>query len=513
MEFKIYQSEINDGLTKAIQANSTLAYITEAKPYKPSEKVKDKLVSLISTANTEIKQQDLFYINSVLVSVGWNHNDDVFTPRDTWLARATPVDKPFNYMHNEKDIIGHMTASIAVDKNGDIIDDDISLEDIPDQFDIVVASVLYKEWTDEKLQSRMDGIVEDIPNGNWFVSMECLFPSFDYALITPQGEHKVVARNEESAFLTKHLRIYGGSGEWNGNKLGRMLRGFSFCGKGLVDNPANERSVILSSAENFDTNVHNFNSNSTMTVNNDSQDNNEQEIAMSEALQAQINELKAELQTSKANEAQLVVDSQAKAEKAFKAEKETLEASIASLTSDIETGATEAIAKDTKVTELEKQIADHAIKLEEATVSIATLTQEKTDAGRLTKLVEAGVKSDEAQAIVERWTSASDEQFADIVKLHVDAFGHDDDEDEYKDKKDKKKDKDKDKDKGKGSETNEDSDPEGEAAANADLDDADVDADPNMATADEDVVAETRKAVASWLGDTVLNYSKPKNQK
>ena len=212
MNFKIYESEIKDGLTKNIEANTTLAYITEAKPYTPSQKIKDKLVSLIATANTEIEQKDLFYINSVLVSVGWNKNDDVFTPHDTWLARSSPVDKPFNFMHNEKDIIGHMTASIAVDKDGNIIDDDIDLEDVPDQFDIVVASVLYKTWADNELQSRMDDIVEEIPNGNWFVSMECLFPNFDYALITPNGEHKVVARNEESAFLTKHLRIYGGSG-------------------------------------------------------------------------------------------------------------------------------------------------------------------------------------------------------------------------------------------------------------------------------------------------------------
>ncbi len=505
MDFKIYQTEINDGLAKAIQANTTLAYITEAKPYKPSDQIKEKLTSLISTANTDIKQEDLFYINSVLVSIGWNKNDDVFTPHDTWLARSTPVDKPFNFMHNEKDIIGHMTASIAVDKDSNIIPDDTAPEDVPDQFDLVVASVLYKTWADNDLQTRMDGIVETIPNGDWFVSMECLFPGFDYALITPNGEHKVVARNEESAFLTKHLRIYGGSGEWNGNKIGRILKRFAFCGKGLVDNPANERSVILSSAETFDV------SKSTIIVNENLQDNNEQEIAMSEALQAQINELKDELQASKTHEAKLVADAQTKAEEAFKSEKETLEASIASLTTDVKTGVTEATAKDESITQLEKDIAEQATKLEEAVASIAILEQEKTDAGRLTQLVEVGVETDEAKAIVERWTSASDEQFSDIVKLHVDAGVHGGDDE--KNGKDGDKDRKNSKDKGKGSETDEDSDPNGEASAESDLEDAEKDADPNMSTADEDVVAETRKAVASWLGDTVLNHCKSKNQK
>lgn len=511
MDFKVYQTEINDGLAKAIKNNTTLAYITEAKPYEPSGQIKDKLISLIATANTEIKQEDLFYINSVLVSVGWNKNDDVFTPQDTWSARATPVDKPFNFMHNEKDIIGHMTASIAVDKDGNIIADDITPEDIPDQFDIVVASVLYKTWADNDLQSRMDNIVETIPNGDWFVSMECLFPGFDYALITPTGEHKVVARNEESAFLTKHLRIYGGSGEWNGNKIGRMLRGFAFCGKGLVDNPANERSIILSSAKNFDVDDFNAKGN-TMTVNNDSQDNNKQEIAMSEALQVQIDKLQKQLETSQARETELVSEAQAKAENAFKAQKETLEASVASLTSDVETGATEATVKDAKVIELEATIAKQDESLTEAKTSIETLTQEKTDAGRLTQLVEVGLDSKDAKAIVERWTSATDEQFSDIIKLHTDAFGHDDDDD--KNGKEGKVDRSKkDKNKSKSSATDEDSDPEGEAAASTDLEGAEADTDPNLGTADEDAVAETRKAVASWLGDTVLNYSKPKNQK
>ncbi len=505
MNFTIYKSEIEDGLAQAIQDNTTLAYITEAKPYKPSQQIKDRLTSLISHANTEIEQQDLFYINSVLVSVGWNNNDDVFTPQDTWLARNTAVDKPFNFMHNEKDIIGHMTASLVVDENGDVIDDDMTLEDIPNKFDVVVASVLYKSWSDEELQSRMNDLVRDIPNGNWFVSMECLFPSFDYALITPNGEHKVVARNEESAFLTKHLRIYGGSGEWNGNKIGRMLRNFAFCGKGLVDNPANDRSVILSSADTFD-----ISKSTTITVNDNSYDNNEQEIAMSDALQTQIDELKAELKTSKSNEDKLVAEAQAKAEAAFKSDKETMEASIASLTSDVETGATEATAKDARVIELEKDIAERDTKIEESEASIETLKQEKTDAGRLTKLVEAGVKSDEAKAIVERWTSASDEQFEDIVKLHTDAGVHGDDE---KNGKEGKVGRSKDKDKGKGSEVDEAVDPNGEAAANSDLDNAEKDKDVSLAVNEEDTVADVRKATASWLANNVLNYSKPKNQK
>merc|ERR1712196_247324 len=77
--------------------------------------------------------------------------------------------------------------------------------------------------------------------------MECLFAGFDYALSNEDGLKKVLARDEESSFLTKHLSSYGGSGEYQGYKIGRALKNIAFSGKGLVSKPANPRSVILKS--------------------------------------------------------------------------------------------------------------------------------------------------------------------------------------------------------------------------------------------------------------------------
>ncbi|NDG31511.1 hypothetical protein EB118_15760 [bacterium] len=97
----------------------------------------------------------------------------------------------------------------------------------------------------------MQKIINEIEQGKWFVSMECLFAGFDYALIDQQGNPKVIARNEQSSFLTKHLRAYGGTGEYEGYKVGRSLRDISFSGKGLVSKPANPRSIILDSSRAF----------------------------------------------------------------------------------------------------------------------------------------------------------------------------------------------------------------------------------------------------------------------
>jgi hypothetical protein len=60
----------------------------------------------------------------------------------------------------------------------------------------------------------MDRVLAEIAKGEWFVSMECLFKGFDYALKGRDGSTRVVARNEQTAFLTKHLRAYGGTGKY-----------------------------------------------------------------------------------------------------------------------------------------------------------------------------------------------------------------------------------------------------------------------------------------------------------
>jgi hypothetical protein len=76
--------------------------------------------------------------------------------------------------------------------------------------------------------------------------MECFFKGFDYGVTNKStGEYKVLARNSETAYLTKHLRAYGGAGEHEDYKIGRVLRNITFSGKGFVNRPANPESVIF----------------------------------------------------------------------------------------------------------------------------------------------------------------------------------------------------------------------------------------------------------------------------
>lgn len=201
---------------------------------------------------TNWQQLDLHYLETVLVTAGlapqddrlagWNLNDDVFLCEEVIAARRTPEDKPFNYEHDCADIIGHTTAVRLVAGDGQAWTES---QPLPAKLHVVTTDVLYKTWAKPELQRRMDTILAEIPERQWHVSMECLFSDFDYVLLSATGGVRVVARNQETAFLTRHLRCYGGQGDFQGERVGRALRQLIFSGKGLVRQPANPESVIL----------------------------------------------------------------------------------------------------------------------------------------------------------------------------------------------------------------------------------------------------------------------------
>lgn len=206
-----------------------------------------------ATASSDGVQPDLLYFRSVLVSTGKNKNDDVFLPDETWAAKDTPVLKPVDWEHEtgreiESDnpkividgnqIIGTIYDCFVADKNGNKIDMDVAkASQVPEEFDIIIDSVVYK-YLYPKTAAR---IAEEASQGKLFVSMEAWFKSYDYLLGS-----KVVARNEETSFLDKHLKARGGDGIFVGEPVGRILRSIVFGGVGFVRKPANDESVIHS---------------------------------------------------------------------------------------------------------------------------------------------------------------------------------------------------------------------------------------------------------------------------
>jgi hypothetical protein len=483
----IYKSEIEAGIADKISANASIAIVSSIIPKKISDDIEPIVRNSKASANPS--QRDLFYLESILASVGWNSNDDVFDPYEVWAARHTPIDKQFNYMHDQSDIIGHLTSSKIVDFEGNLIADDTPLDDLPTTFDIVVGSVLYRHWADEELQERMDNLIAEIQDNKWYVSMECLFSKFDYALVAQDTkEHQLIARNAETAFLSKHLRAYGGTGMYKNYTVGRLIRNFTFSGKGLVDNPANDRSIIT-----------NFNNKSEVsafaaeTVKSTTLEVKKEQFSMANEItytQAQYDALKKELDEAKAFK-------QADFEKEFeqlKAELSKANDTVKDLQSKLDANEEIVKAKDEKITAIQNDLEEANKANQELTEQIEASKLEAISASRKSTLVNKGIEDARATELVEKFVNASDEMFEALVESLPDKTAD-------AECKTKMKDKEKE-DKAKAEETASEEEQE--------LDKANADVEPDLTDQKEDPTEALRTMASEWFKNDVLQTTAKK---
>lgn len=406
-KIKVFKQEIEDGVAETVKAQSSVAYCSPATLHKGSvQSITDNLSNkdILNKIIAENKdQQDLYYLESVLVSTGWNKNDDVFQSKATWDARQTPEDKQFNFMHDENDIIGHITGCYVLDQDGNRVE--ASQENHPEKFDIITQAVLYNSWTQDENRERMDQIIAEIKDGKWFVSMECLFSGFDYMLISPEGESKLVKRDESSAFLTKHLRSYGGTGEYEGHKVGRALSKISFSGKGLVRRPANPRSVILNSIA--ESNVENDNNFSNYSIEGDE----------TMSLEKDLEQLKKELADAKQENEAIKAQIEEAKNKEFASKIEAFEATVSEKNEAIATLEEQVKSTQARIAELQDALTASQSELEEAVKSISEMKKKARWDKRKATLVEAGFESEEAEATLTSFESLSDEAFDSVVAV------------------------------------------------------------------------------------------------
>jgi len=433
----IYTSEKSvDGLADKIMQCASIAYITsvckadmEIREYIKSVASKGTNMSVIEALNTQASQTDadLYFTKSILVSTNWNKNDDVFCPKQTWVARHTPSHKPTNLEHDENKLVGHVVDSFAIDTDGKIISDDTSIDELPDKYHLVTGAVIYKNWESQDLKERTQTLIQAIEDGKKFVSMEVLFTDFDYAIGNADGSIKVKARNEETAWLTKHLRAYGGTGSYQDYKVGRLLKNMTFCGKGYVDKPANPESIIFSANNNFNFTTASeklsLNRENGVELSRDNIVNNKGDMNMADEiykdqvakLECSVADLQNKLKEANDKLAKADVDKYIQQTDELTKAIETHKSEVADLTqrlSDMETKLAEA-------TETIKTEQDIKSQLE---VQLSEIKAAEMKANRISTLVDGSMNKDTAIAKVDIFANLSDEQFKVVADELINAI-------------------------------------------------------------------------------------------
>lgn len=436
-QIPVYAAEREAGLEAKVRANASVAYAMEAQlagpaPANLSKRTLARLMGRVKATNEG--QPDLHYLTTVLVTTGWNKNDDVFDRVETWFARHSPEDKPFNYEHNQDDIIGHITGNYAAGADHKPLPDDAVVDDLPDKFHVVTAAVLYKLWDDDGLQERMDGIIAEMPEGKWFVSMEAHFGGFDYAMVGKASasggtQAKVVARCEKTAFLTKHLRAYGGSGVYQGYKLGRLLRGIVFAGKGLVRKPANPESVIFTDTETFDARAGEIVRSAaelgygTVTAGTATRDREESTMAADNELTAKVEEQKAKIKALREENDRLIASQKESDTQKVKAAEEAVKARderVAALTSELAASNEKLKVSEAEAKALREKAAESDRAAKAAADELARAATERKLAERVAA-IKAAYQCDDAKAseLAATLANLDDASF----KAHADYIG------------------------------------------------------------------------------------------
>ena len=417
----IFTAEQSEGLAETIQAEASISYASLLEPYAPTLETLDKAKSYLDDSKAGVHDDDLFFGKSILVSSNWNKNTDVFAKSEVWSARFTPTHKPTNIEHDEKQLVGHMTSTWAIDNDYDPIPEDVTIDELPDLYHLIVGSVIYLNWEDEGLNQRTKDLVKAIDKGEKYVSMECFFTNFDYAMKVGANEYKVVARSEETAFLTKHLRQYGGSGVYDGQEIGRVLRNITFCGKGYVDTPANPNSIIFNSKSML-TNTRIIEKHEEIVENgvlsrtegNALLTKKSKESIMSDILERENSEAKKTIEKLTAEIANLLESQNEEA-------RAKLEATISDQKLELVEADETIVSKDAEIATLTEDKSKAEEKIEEVTKSnqeledkIKATEEDIARESRVSSLVSAGVEKDKASSLVDSFVGVSDEQF-DIV--------------------------------------------------------------------------------------------------
>jgi hypothetical protein len=425
----IFKAEREAGIADMLQSQASVAYLSPVLIDKTPNKELTLSLAAIKNRTQAVNQNqiDLYYIKDILASTGWNLNDDVFSVYQTWSARNTAEDKRFNLGHNQKEIIGHMTSQYCIDTEGKVLAQDLTVDELPEKFHIVSTSVIYLYWPEKEYRDKIANIVAEIENQTedkpkWFVSMEALFDDFDYAVIDKQGKQTVVARDEKSAFLTKHLRAYGGKGSYQDYKVGRLLKNIVFSGKGLVENPANPESVIFNDTTPFKASAKEINfelsNNLGYTLNSNifSKENdsmNEKELA----LQKQLDEARAAQAAAEKSKQELEKRLTDEINKSVQTKVDELNKSVEAANAKVATLEKDLQAKANEVVELNKKLVDVSEKFAKASTELQNIENEKRVAARKNRLIdECGLETSVAESLVETLSVLSDEAFAKYVE-------------------------------------------------------------------------------------------------
>jgi hypothetical protein len=196
---------------------------------------------------------DLMFFKAVYLTSGANLNCTYFDKGELVKSIDTVSNKAMDIEHEEQGIVGHIYSASFFKANSEEKIETASVESYEGGVDVVIAGVVYKD--------RFPELASEIAKGEWFVSMETYYESFDimvgemlfdYDKATSLGIVDLVGK-EVTLKRADEVVVVG--------TVNKVVKNLHFSGGGFVKEPANPTSVV------FDTSDSNIIEISTITAN------------------------------------------------------------------------------------------------------------------------------------------------------------------------------------------------------------------------------------------------------
>ena len=222
-------------------------YMTASLDYvEETADLRKAVASVIPLPDVNKRQPDLAYFTSRFVSTGTNLNNAHFMGSELVKARNSVVAKAVDVEHEENEIIGHIYACEFTDGKGVKLDIDTLTQLEVDKLDsqdmhIEIASIVYK--------TRFPSLANEIKNGDWKVSMEAYYTSYDVlvgsTLMTAEEAQLMGFDVANESLYGKSAKIVKSGEVVDQGVIAKVLRGICFSGVGIVKNPANKPSIVF----------------------------------------------------------------------------------------------------------------------------------------------------------------------------------------------------------------------------------------------------------------------------
>lgn len=184
---------------------------------------------------------DLMFFKAVYLTSGANLNYTYFDKGELVKSIDTVANKAMDIEHEEQGIVGHIYTAAFFKANSEEEIEIAKVKSYDGSVDVVIAGVVYKD--------RFPELAKEITKGDWFVSMETYYESFDIMVGEMLFDYDMATSLGIVDLVGKEVTLKKADDVVTAGTVSKLIKNLHFSGGGFVKEPANPTSVVFDTSD------------------------------------------------------------------------------------------------------------------------------------------------------------------------------------------------------------------------------------------------------------------------